>query len=398
MSIAATSTSDYDAVVVYNDGTTQSQISYTSSTRTICPGASLLGFSTIDETGSTGDWVHTRKSPGAGMGAFWGDSAITRMPGTGDLNTVFITQLLVPSSKMPGCVVDDFYSHGASLRDALGGAVIFKSTNRGRTFGYYQTVSHVGVGGVPNRFDGSSLAAGPGSNGAIFAAYWDTNSSRIRVYRATSKTASFTALSTPMLSSTHHPRIAVDEDGRLYVMYENGNTLWLTRTLTSAASGTPTWDASLVVASGIQTAHDWLYPGMVAGQIGTLRPGVLFSFDIGRNENNTPELRYMYNKTVSDRRRIFGGKCAILSTQWVCNDVAAWTGHTTPNAAGDQIRPLVKYGGFKWAFSYYSRQHDPNGNSLTLWAGELVGGPAPSNPRSQIVGTPLLVCSTQDGY
>src|SRR5262249_26844036 len=109
-----------------NDGTdTDATILYTSSTRKVLKGTSLMGWSYSQDSGAT--WKFGGKlAPPAGWSVLWGDPAITRSHL--DQRYVFLSNLAIPDSKFPAGGID------GPVNSYMGGACIARSTDGGITF------------------------------------------------------------------------------------------------------------------------------------------------------------------------------------------------------------------------------------------------------------------------
>lgn len=148
LAIQGTSTSDYNETVVYNDDTNDptgtpstcgaittgnpKYVTYGCNTRSICVGASAFGYSNLQNGDNA--FSHTNVAPPSGISVLWGDPAImgsawtTACDGCTD---VWVSNDVIPSTKLPsGCVSGGLDWH------QMGGAAIYYSSDRGRTFTY----------------------------------------------------------------------------------------------------------------------------------------------------------------------------------------------------------------------------------------------------------------------
>jgi hypothetical protein len=119
-------------VVSYNDETNEDQfITYAQFDRTVTTGASLMGWSYSDDGGNS--WNYGGKvSPPKGWAVLWGDPALTTSGAS--YQTVFLSSLAVPSSKMPAGGIHGYLYYGDGRSSYIGGACIAKSTDGGATF------------------------------------------------------------------------------------------------------------------------------------------------------------------------------------------------------------------------------------------------------------------------
>jgi len=192
----AYSNAQHIVVVAYNDGTdTSSTVKYTSQTRTVLPGASMMGWSYSLDKGQS--WKYGGKVlPPKDWAALWGDPAITTS-GT-HYSIVFMSNLAIPSSKMP--------QNGISgpVNDFLGGACIARSTDGGKHFQVHQMLSN-----QSHFYDGGSMAAS--KKGEIFAAFVDVDTNQIDVWRAPNDSAQFAPMPNPFpdMKMFSHPRIRI---------------------------------------------------------------------------------------------------------------------------------------------------------------------------------------------
>lgn len=376
--------------VTYNDETgTASTIQYTADSRVALAGASLLGWSYSIDGGKS--WTYGGKvQPPSGWPILWGDPAITTS--RANYRYVFISNLAVPQANYPpGGVVST--GGGSGFYTALGGACIARSTDGGKTFANYQCVNN----GF-HFYDGGSMAAGP--NGEIYAAFVDTVTNQIDVWKSPDESGTFALMPPPFpdLVITTHPRIRVDANGsQLYVAArtENGQ-IYITRFLGSA------WDTPIPASDPMV----WYPTIQLSDRI--LRTGPNFAFDVATpSADGDDEVRLIY--TVSDpttnRLLVKGTRCPLaLGT---CYDVPLWA---TTNAnftllQGDQFNPSVKaWQGFltlppEWKLTYLSRQADPKGNTVVIQQGNLAVLP---NGTRILVPIKLvdshLVCPDNRGY
>ncbi len=375
--------------VTSNDGTsTDTSILYTSSTRKVLKGASLLGWSYSQNRGTT--WTFGGKlAPPAGWSVLWGDPAITRSQL--DQRFVFISNLAVPDGKFPVGGID------GALNSYLGGACIARSTDGGVSFTNYQCFDF-----ESHFYDGGNMAAG--TDGAIYAAYVDVNDDQIDVWRSPSADGTFTRMARPFPNVTiyTHARLRVDPDsGDLYVAAQQWNGVVMANRFHNGAWQTP------VAAS--QAAA--LYPSIQLSDR-ELRTGPQFSFDIGAESvtsdgvpGNDP-VRFVYTifDNQANRYYVRGSFCERDLSN--CKDAPEWG--TTPgnlSLTGDQFNPVLRaFPGFiglspVWKLTYLSRQHDPKGNTVSLEQGNLI---ALSNGARILLPFTLvdshLVCPDNRGY
>jgi hypothetical protein len=318
------------------------------------------------------------------MGAYWGDPAIAQQPN--NPNNVFLTQLALHRSEFPnggtGCIVDD-----STIHMKTSGAVVYRSQVSGTSFPTNETI----LTNNHHFYDGSSLAAD--NSGAFYAAYEDTNTGKIDVWKAPSFSAAFALMPDSGIASVAHPRLNVDKSNNstLYLMgREGGGVLRVTRFVNGA------WQTPVTAATGVVPLGAGLVLSTTAGQPGSLALGPQYAFDVANGE-----LRFVYTKTVDGLKRVFGGSCVTTtSTITGCTTLHAWSPHLNPggpDSPGDQFNPLIAFGGGKWVTSWTSREEVPVGNTVSIWSGELKAGNSLTMTKARFAGD-LLVCSHLSGY
>jgi hypothetical protein len=320
----AYSNGQHIVVVTYNDGTDgSSTIKYTSQTRTVLPGASLMGWSYSLDKGQS--WKYGgRVLPPKDWAALWGDPAITTS-GT-HYSIVFMSNLAIPSSKMPQNGIN------GPVNDFLGGACIARSTDGGKHFQVHQMLSN-----QSHFYDGGSMAAA--KKGEIFAAFVDVDTNQIDVWRAPDDSGQFAAMPNPFpnMQMYSHPRLRINPyDDALYVAAQGSDwAVYMSRWTDQA------WSPPVRVSNGAVE----LYPQMKFTTGTTLRTGPQFSFDIGAasTDDDRDAVRVMYTQRDEKTGRLFVtgsyGK-PDLSAFW-----AAPQWGTTPgnlNTPGDQFNPNVR--------------------------------------------------------
>lgn len=340
----------------YNDGTdSSSNILYTSTTRQVLKGASLMGWSYSTDQGAS--WKYGGKvPPPKGWSVIWGDPAITTS--RENYCYVFISNLAVPDSKFP--------SGGVSgpLNAYLGGACIAKSEDGGITF-----KNHHCVHDNHHFYDGGSMAAG--SDGAIYAAFADVNDEQIDVWRSPNHSGSFTLLSNPFpgKSMVSHSRLRFDIiSGALYVAAQRWDGVIFVNRFKNGAWGTP-------VAASLGAA---VYPKITLSDR-DLRTGPQFSYDVGAESVHANDaVRFVYTIWDSKEKRYYVRGSFCERDLSVCKDAPEWG--TTPgnlSLTSDQFNPNVRaFPGFigidpAWKASYLSRQRDPSGNTVSIEQGNL---------------------------
>jgi hypothetical protein len=408
LAIQGSSGSDFNEIVLYNDDTNSPGTSnpphvvYGSTARYVCVGASELGYSNLKNGDNA--FSYTNVPPPSGISVLWGDPAIAWSPYTAPsgYSDVWISNLMIPSTKLPtGC------KFGGLDSTVMGGAAIYHSADRGRTFTYKQPLSN------GNHFyDGGTMAW---NTAYVMAAYVDEDAvpEDIDVWYASSGGGSFSRAPNPFAGCSScgsfqtHPGLRVDKNLVFYVMAVDSNgKLWVTRTW--SLSPPYSWQTPVLVTPNIvATIGSSRSFANVLGQPASIRLGKGFDFAIGRNESGDLELRFVYTVNVYGVvYRVIGGKCTLGSSISGCTDVIQWNGHSVPGQPdypGDQFNPLLAAshkGGLTpdvWAISYDSRQEDTTGNTVEFWQAQLIGGANPSAPKKKVVAS-QVVCPDLRGY
>lgn len=365
--------------ITYNDKTDSvDTIVYTATDRIIKTGASLMGWSNSTDGGKT--WKYGGKvKPPAGWAALWGDPALATW--FDDQRYVFLSNLAIPSSKMP--------EGGASGSPApyLGGACIARSADGGRTFSNYACVNN-----NHHFYDGASLVVS--TSGRVFAAYIDWELSKIDVWISPSINGSFTMLPDPFpgITMIAHPRLRTWYDTLYAVAQAANGWVWINK-YSGGSWGTPVHISQMAAQ---------VYPTVKLSK-GDLRTGPQYSFDIGAPSDSADDpIRMLYTARDGGAGRLYvrGAYCPLdLSS---CKDAPEWG--TTPgnlNLSGDQFDPNIRaFPGFltipaAWQVTYLSREHDVNGNSVSVKHGAPIRLPD-NGPRVLLpldVATNLQVCS-----
>lgn len=373
-------------VVAYNDGTDgASTISYTQTTRTVLPGASLMGWSYSVDQGE--NWKYGGKVlPPKDWAALWGDPGITTS--RTHYNRVFMSNLAIPTSKMPPGGIS------GPVNNYLGGACIARSTDGGKHFQVYAMLTN-----ESHFYDGGSMAAA--QSGEIYASFVDVDTNRIDVWKAENDGAQFKLMPTPFgnMKMYSHPRIRTSPyDSSLYVAAQAANyAVFMTRWDGNA------WSKPIQVSDGAVE----LYPHIKFVSGTEVRTAVQFSFDIGAasTEDNRDGVRVMYTQKDPKTGRLFVtatyGKLD-LSTFWAAPEWGTTPGNL--NTPGDQFNPNVRaWAGFigvapAWKAAYVNR--DPKAPDMVdLYQGNLAYFPDGTRiyvPFSVIKAIP--VCPDLRGY
>jgi hypothetical protein len=346
--------------VTYNDDTdANKKIAYTAATRTVMPGATMLGWSYSTDSGKTWTYGGT-VAPPANWAALWGDPAITS--DFSDQRYVFISSLAIPSSKMPAGGIS------GPVNDYIGGACIAISSDGGKSFKIDQCLSD-----NSDFYDGGSMvAAGSPTDRRVFASFIDWDTAKIDVWSSPTDTGTFTQMANPFpgMKMASHPRLRFDRDtDTLYAgaINDGDGRVYLNRYTSS-------WGKPVVAS--LPTAGN---PTITLSDR-TLRTAYQFSYDVGTpSANGNDAVRMLYTVRDPDSSKLYvrGSYCTLDLT--VCKDAPEWG--TTPgnfNLKGQQFNPKVRaFTGFfgiapEWKAAYESTDDDPNGNKVSFKEGNLV--------------------------
>lgn len=321
-------------VVAYNDETnaTGSSIVYSPdhSSRTVHPGASLMGWSHSTDAGSS--WNYGGKlAPPAGWAALWGDPSIDSERITiADLGPMFgawylhdfvvMTNLAAPSYRMTGPV------EGA-MSSVLDGACVAVSWDGGATFSISQCFAeapYAGMGPLPPQhfYDGSATAVA--TDGETCVAFHDVTASKVSMWCGNPVWGiPFTFVNAPAIpgaGSLTHPRLDF-VDGSLYLAVQRGSNVFISRRV--GGGWTP---PRQVNAPGHTVPY---FPELHLPL--PLRTGPQFDFAVGpASSAGYDEVRVLYSYVTPDGHLgMAAGLCpASLSACYI--DPAWWTDPTFP--------------------------------------------------------------------
>jgi hypothetical protein len=345
-------------------------VTYSATDRTVCPGASLMGWATAPTTPGSA-FTRKRVPAPAAFPVLWGDPGIGQVPGTG---LVYMANLAVPAQNMPAggaCI------HGGLTQ--IGAACIARSTDGGQNF----TLSTTDCLYTPDLafYDGTAIT-GTAPGGAVYAAFFHTTGiGNIDTYRAATPTRPFLLMPNgfPGKAMCDHPRMTSD-GSNMFIMAKECATqrLWLNYatggTWGSAANGWP-----LLVGSDYTGQNDIVIKGL------PLRRGA--EYDLMINTNGLAFSEYvevLYAATVGTHSvlrdvscRIFAGggnqKCTLKGTI----DPGVHAFH--PSVAVADVRPA---GGGETVV-YQATWSQQVGDTVQIFSALLNG---PTGTRTSIVG------------
>jgi len=351
--------------IAYNDGTTQSAITYTATTRVATAGATHLGWSHSADFGA--NWTYGGRVQGNDdWPILWGD------PGIGhsvrDQRYVYIVSLAIPKAKLdtaPGGQIS------GAVNAYIGGACVARSTDSGQTFSLYQCVQTKEFDSKGDFYDGGNVASD--GKGNIYAAWVNADTNAIHVWRAVGEGGTFQKLANPFGSRTmvSHARLrvnldnddlfvmAMDDNGELLIARWNGSSWAAVRQTNMYAVGYP-----CIASNGANcTSADTV-----------LRTGPQFSFDIGAFGKTNDHIRMMFTRrsSVNGRLYIAGAGCNLDDQN--CQYIPEWgTGEGGADKVTSSYNPLVR--------AYRSAAMANNGEP-SLW----MGSHATYHPGSGRVG------------
>ena len=199
--------------VTYNDGTDQTAVQYTATTRVAKKGATHLGWSNSNDYGAT--WSYGgRVATSDAWPILWGDPGITNS--VRDQHYVYIVSLAIPKAKLDGAPGGEI---SGAVNDYIGGACIARSTNGGKTFSLYQCVQTTEADSTGDFYDGGNMASD--TQGKIYAGWINVDRGAVHIWRAVGESGTFQKLANPFGGSTmtSHPRLRVNlETNELFVM------------------------------------------------------------------------------------------------------------------------------------------------------------------------------------
>ena len=337
--------------IAYNDGTTQSAIEYTTTTRVAKKGATHLGWSTSSNFGSS--WTYGgRVQTNDNWPILWGDPGVANS--ARDQRYVYIASLAIPKAKLDSAPGGEI---SGAVNAYIGGACIARSTDSGQTFALYQCVQTTEYDAKGDFYDGGNIASDNAGN--IYAAWVNADTNAIHVWRAVGESGTFQKLSNPFGSRAmvSHARLRVNLDnGELFVMaMEDSGELLIARRSGSSWS---------VMATGMFAVG---YPCIAANGANcsssdtVLRTGPQFSFDVGSFGKTNDHIRMMFTRrsSVNGRLYIAGAGCNLDDQN--CQYIPEWgTGEGGAEKTTSSYNPLVR--------SYRSAAMASNGEP-SLWMG-----------------------------
>ncbi len=297
-------TGDATLLVAYA-ATDPTYVTYTTTSQTVKPGASTIGWSYRQPNASS--WVRgARLPPPVGWNALWGPASVSLDPnGT----TAVLTALAAPASSWPaaGTVTGDMSSY-------LRGACVAQSTNSGATFVVTHCFTHAN-----HVYDAASIMVAYG--GAIYAAYLDRSSSQVDVWYAPNISTPFTLLANPfpaVLVSTP-PRLVYDGRYINVMAVDTAGKLWRS-TASSTTLGTPVQLATGVAVNTTVTLGNGV----------TIRQQAPFT-SFGYSTGSSGQLYVWYAKRSTSGKVYLQGSICRWSGAYLCTPVPGWSTESMGN-------------------------------------------------------------------
>ena len=390
----------YVESVVYNDIVSPDpNLQFTATDRIVSAGATIAGWSFRVRTAANPDpsWTHTHLSPPPGWPVVWGDPALTSNPSLPKV--VLLGNLAVSQSKFDQVKGPDGKIHGPLAGGAVNGACIARSTDGGQSFSFIDNPCLGGTNALG--YDGNSMAIvqrhdAPGFS--AFASFIDLDRSREAAWIMDNATGNdgFQPDNTTMgnTGSQQLPGDLGNLDTHVRLLAE-GENLWkmsfgpnpvggsctglsLNLNIRNRNSGAVSLGCNPVSATGN-------FGSDAAGTPIKVRSGPEFAFDIGLNEEASPqpEMRYIYTAHDSGGYYLQGGYCPVvnaISTDPAdvlgkgCHIVAKWI--TQPQSSPMEFFPAIKFAkdpvsnrsGWKVTFQGRTPQ---NTSQLAVFAADL---------------------------
>jgi hypothetical protein len=335
--------------------------------RIVRPGVTMMGYRRYNPTTNALLNVGTVFNT-ANWSGLWGDPGVTRH--RNQTSRMYLTNLAIPANKFPasGQIVGSIAPDGLPANmcgSYIGGACIARSSNSGALFtlAAADCVRRVDATCPFGHFyDGADLETG--SVGQVYAAYNDTNRSRIDVWMAQNQLGPFGLVTDTPIVSSSHPRLRVSPSSGLpYLAVTSGGNLRLTR-YDGVLSRTGAWSAPVTVATGITQSA-------VVLSDRSIRLGPQYDLAIGPNEQGVEEVRLVYTVLVNGQHKVRVSHCSTGAVITCANPVQWRTDAQAGKQWGPAITTGVREGGATrhWSISYYSTISNPGSNLVDLWGG-----------------------------
>jgi hypothetical protein len=348
-------------MVAYNDRDGLPFVDYSdASGRKVFTGASQMGWSVKVDGGA---WVAGKLRPNdtANWPVFWGDPAVSQMPGT---TNVYFANVAVPKSRWTG-------SKTGEMATVIAGAVVARSSDSGGTFSTaFQYLTN-----NDGDYDGSALEGASGSR--MYAAFWHYPSA-MDVYLATGFGAAFVRLPDPFpgKNMSLHPRLRHFGPDVYIVARDAFGGLWINGY--SVASGR--WGTPALVASGLALADITLTTAQGTAQVLRDNGGVAYEVAIKDSNFAVVQARIWYPVKNGNFTLLQGSVCDINTTAitFSCSHPANWTTPAGFNsyrpavAVGDRRNPSLFLFRNVWRISYMTEEMNTlHGIPLPLPQGQL---------------------------
>lgn len=422
--IAVSSTLDFapSVVVTFNDDTDEEangHIEYTAATRTIHPGASLMGWSYSLDSGQSFTYGGKVAPPlEQGWWALWGDPAITTQTGAPENSNVFMGSLAIsfrPFAEGGGVLHD-------SVLGEVDGACVARSIDGGLTFEpnpqcfnhptCHKCILCAGVAGDSNLqtcasdadcsgafpyckgdfYDGGSMTGT--ATGAVFYAVHDVAAGTPHVWRAPPPLSQqFALLDLPFPeynSFVSHPRLRYDSHrSRVYIAQQARIGAGITNIVATYYED-GVWAPSHEILVPPISLNVPYQPDITTAN-GIVRTANQFSFDVGQDE-----VRFFFNVRNPETGNLSLRVVTCTPELVGCQVTYAWG----QLGVADRFNPLIRVWpndpgfGERWALQYQTTEFDPAGTIA-------INRAVQDSPNAPVILTLVPgreTCPTLNGY
>ncbi len=326
---------------------------------------------------NNGTWRGLRiPNPGyAGVSVLNGDPAVTFRDG-GTFWLVWVSSLAMSTSNfnglgpVNGCVPSGAIAAAPRDRACLHSVIVPKDGSPALPY----LAACFGSGSL----DGGAVHAMP--NGDLYAAYWNTGSNRIDVFK------NFVAVTSPFTSNMiGHPFFAPHGQSPTLIAPDSSGTFWVART-----SNGSSW-----TKVQITTAGDFVWSEKVHLATGSIEKGK-YSADMYNAFGSDQLVLFYPKKRVNNITRLQGARCGFLGLGGTCTAPAAWITPADSNALFPAVAIAnVSASDRRAAVSYWTDNASSDGR-LTLMLGRIPSGTTSFNITP--TGSSQIPCFSGGGY